>query len=538
MRDQLFNILDQLIIKSNIRINRSELKLQLSSHPSYPSLHALTGVLEHFDIPNAALRLPVTNEIVAQLPSRFIANVSTDHGGDLVLIEKQASTFKLISDTDKSKVMEQEEFLNQWEGIVVVIEKDDLMEELPQNWRTDSVRWVLMILGVLLTGFMVLSLFHPFAKIHFLLSVLGLMLSVQIVKHELGMQSTAANNFCNLSENTSCDAVLNSKGAAVFGWLKLSDISLLVFSAYSFFWLLFLVSGNTNTFFIAAISSLAIPFVAYSIYYQYQVVEKWCPLCLGVGAVLILQFCSLWLNDFSLLPFTLDFRNVAFFGTSLIGSAALWSLLKPILKRNEFLEKLEVEHYRFKRDFTLFNALYSENKNLSNTVPISGEISLGNRNAPIEIILVTNPFCYYCKKAHRDIDRILRKAKDKVKVIIRFTVDVEKKEADLYKITSRLIEIYKLEGDTACLHALEEIYKEEVDYKKWIQANDKGINKNYDSTLRQQYEWAQANGINFTPALYLNQKAYPKEYDRTDLLYFIEHLLEDQQEIDAQLNAS
>ncbi len=538
MRDQLFNILDQLIIKSNIRINRSELKLQLSSHPSYPSLHALTGVLEHFDIPNAALRLPVNKEILDQLPRHFIANVDTDRGGDLVLIEKKGTKIKLKLDTDKNKIISQEAFLNQWKGIIVVIEKDDLMEEVPSQGMAVFFNWLLVFCGVLWTANIVFSLSDPFAQIHFLLSLIGLVFSIQIVKHELGISSMVANNFCNLSENTSCDAVLNAKGATLFGWLKLSDISLVIFVAYSCFWLLSFISGNTNALLISAMTAFAFPFVLYSIYYQYRVVKKWCPLCLGIGFVLILQFSSLLLYDFSPAKIHLDMQSIGLLAWSLLSSAAIWSLLKPVLKRKEALGKLELAHHKFKRDFSLFNALYAKGSSLSSTAPIAREIVLGNRNAPIEIILVTSPFCYFCKAAHRDIDKILRKAKDKVKVIIRFVVDVKNKDTDLYKITSKLIEIYNLKGDTACLHALEEVYGAEVDYKKWLQKYNQRSYEKYESTLEQQHKWTQANGINFTPAFYLNRKAYPKEYDRIDLLYFIEEFIELQLKMDAKLAAS
>lgn len=78
MHKQLHTILKKMVIKNNIHINQEELKLQLLSHPSYPSLHAMTGVLGHFNINNLALRLLVNEEILAQLPPCFIANVKKE----------------------------------------------------------------------------------------------------------------------------------------------------------------------------------------------------------------------------------------------------------------------------------------------------------------------------------------------------------------------------------------------------------------------------------------------------------------------------
>ena len=54
MDAQLYQLLQLLIVKNNIQLHKEELKLQLLSHPSYPSLHSVTGVLEHFGVPNVA----------------------------------------------------------------------------------------------------------------------------------------------------------------------------------------------------------------------------------------------------------------------------------------------------------------------------------------------------------------------------------------------------------------------------------------------------------------------------------------------------
>jgi len=97
-----------------------------------------------------------------------------------------------------------------------------------------------------------------------------------------------------------------------------------------------------------------------------------------------------------------------------------------LIKKNS-LEKLEIEHYKFKRNFSLFNMLYDENDSLESFQLIDDEIILGNRNTTIELVIETSPFCYYCKKVHRDIEKLLIQARKKLRIVIRFDVNIEAK---------------------------------------------------------------------------------------------------------------
>jgi len=42
-------------------------------------------------------------------------------------------------------------------------------------------------------------------------------------------------------------------------------------------------------------------------------------------------------------------------------------------------------------------------------------------------------------------------------------------------------------------------------------------------------KWCSDNNINFTPAIYLNNRAYPKEYELDDLNLFVDEFMEEQQ---------
>jgi len=525
MNQQLYLLLKKLTHKNNINLHQEELKLQLLSHPSYPSLHSVTGALHHFGVPNVAVKIPATLETLGQTPTCFMASVDVDSGNELVLVEKRKSGIRVTFQNNQSEIFSVEKFLTSWTGVIVAIEKDDTVTEVSQNLLGPLATGFLYLLGFVLLGYVLYTISDLFARTHFILSAIGVVISVFIVEHELGLQSAKANSFCNLSENTSCDAILNSKGATLFGFLKLTDMSIVLFTCCCFSWALFAANGISNFTLMSIVILLAFPFTLYSLYYQYRIVKKWCPLCLGIAGVLLLQTASLAFANLSIESIAINLKEVLLLLTSFIAIVGSWSFLKPLLKKQQTLKTLEVEHYKFKRNFSLFNALHKEN-DLVDDVSIPGEIVFGNENAPLGLTLVTSPLCHFCKKAHEDIEKILVQTKNNVKITIRFNVDTETKEGELYKVVSQLLHIYHTEGKAACLLALKTLYANDANVPEWVGQQNIHFSPAYDKIMRQQKDWCQENAINFTPALYLNNRQFPLEYDRMNLLYFIDELTE------------
>ena len=526
MEAQLYRLLQRLIVKNNINLNKEELKLQLLSHPSYPSLHSVTGVLEHFGVPNAALKLPTNQEVLDQIPDVFLAEIDAISGKEVVLVEKKKNRLKISFQSKKSKTLLQEEFLTQWTGITVVIENDNTITETVPSATFKIAKLTFLILLIGLVSYVMYASPNIFSGAHFLLSIVGVVISIYIVRHELGLQSPKANSICNLTENTSCDDVLNSKGATLFGLFKLSDVSIIAFACCCLSWILFAVSDASGLAVMSLVTAFALPFTFYSIFYQFKVVKKWCPLCLGIIGVLLLQFGALFTSSSEVFPIAIDSRSILIFVSCLLMTAAIWTFLKPLLKHSNELEKLEVDHIKFKRNFKLFDTLLNGSERVSNIGTIPGELVFGNENAPLKIVLVTSPFCGFCKKAHSDIDKLLSVAGKNLSVTIRFNSRSLDNDDSVYRIASQLLYTYQTKGKAATLLALKETFSETVDLQNWMEQHDVKDSETSRFILQQQQEWCSANGINFTPAVYLNDKSYPSEYDRTDLQYFIDDLVD------------
>ncbi len=526
MESNLFFILKNFLKKEDFKVNLKELKFQLLSHPSYPSLHSLTGVLSHLGIENLALEVPINVYTLQQTPNNFI---SLTKDGQFMMVNRVGSNFELLLENKEKKTKDAIDFLKDWSGIVVAAEIDDEKSQLTDKALGNTFSYAIYTFtGLILIGFFIAFAPEWWQLLHFGLAIVGLLISVLIVNNELGFKSKAVDSFCSGGESTSCHDVLNSIGASFFNFLKLSDLSIIYFVGLVISWLLVFSLGKTDSM-IALLSLLAMPITLYSIYYQYIVVKKWCPLCLGIITVLWFQFGSLLMSGINFKDISLSFGNTAVALFSFLLAASIWIFIRPLLNGEQALQKLKIEHYKFKRSFDLFLSVLNKGVHLEPHLPTfaAKEIVLGNAYANVNILLVTSPQCFYCKAAHEDLEKVLNKSSDELNLTIRFNVNVKDNEGIGNLVCSRLLELNATEPAETLLKALRDAYTKDSDLKKWLQEWGVPVNhKTYSSILIAQQEWCVENEVHFTPAVFINGKEFPKEYQRTDLIYFIEDLTE------------
>ncbi|MCD8413440.1 vitamin K epoxide reductase family protein [Tenacibaculum finnmarkense] len=525
MKDTLINLVQRLLKKNQIPFDKEEVSFQIQSHPSYPSLHAITGVLDHFNIENVAADVPVNTETLLQLPTSFIAQINTEEGNDLVVVEKKGENYILYNTENKKQSLSENDFLKKFTGIIVAVEESEQSTAIKTN--SNVIKIIAFSLFIGLAGFILYKNATAWHTIAYLaLSIIGIITSIAIIKQELGLKTAIGDAFCTgTDDKKDCDAVLTSKGAEIIKGYKLSDFSILYFTGLTLL-TFFQLTDPTISY---AISLVAIPITLYSIYYQYAVVKKWCFLCLSIVGLLWLQSLIPAISNTYSVDFTI--ANLVVFGLVSLATWLFWSYVKPLFTDIHQLKKEKIEHVKFKRNYTLFEILLQKSPQL-NTQLVSGkEIIFGNKNSNLEIVIITNPFCGHCKPVHKHIDEILHRYAQNVKISIRFAISSERKEGNLLKITSRLLEIYDKQGQNNCLKAMSEIYEDgntEAWLKKWGNCTD--INY-YVSELEKGSNWCKENAINFTPEILINGKYFPKEYNRTDLIFFIEDLEENCQEV-------
>jgi len=357
-------------------------------------------------------------------------------------------------------------------------------------------------------------------------SIIGSIISILIVRKEFGYKDDFVNAICiGNSKNKDCDAVLNSKGANLTKDIKLSDLAI-VFFIGSLLNVVLIQIQQLDLRIVYLINILTLPATIYSIIYQAFIVKKWCLLCLSL-------ILLIWLNVFFFVFFILRKTNFDFIPqewlTMLICFSSVflsWVLLKPVFLSQNENKKLKYKFLKFKRNFKIFIGSLTSNKNISTYISNVNEIILGNVNTNFEIVVVTNPLCSHCKTMHNLIEDILKLFNQKVKIVIRFNIDIENKNNDALKICLNLNYLYHNSSNEFFLDALRNAYtqKPSIWLQKW-ESNNTDINQYYN-LLERQKRWCRNYKVNFTPQILINGYLFPKEYERTDLLYFIDELVD------------
>jgi len=530
MKEPIVYLLKILLRENNIRVNEEELEFQILSHPSYPSLHAITGVLDHFAIKNYALEVPENIETLDLLPLSFLAFIKGDEDNGLALITKHGLSFELSFGSSKKKIFSIDDFLEVWTGVIVIIENDK-PDAVPEINRINITKIFLYLTLVAVFAMLILYRVNLFQAIHFLLSLVGVAISVLIVQHELGLHSKALDKFCSEKyKKTSCNAVLNSKGATLFGPFKFSDVGIVYFVSLVLSWAL-LIIGNTSYNFIILITVFAIPFTFFSVYYQFRIVKKWCLLCLSVVSVLWLQVASLYFINVKNNVFSFDLKSAVLTAFGFLTTLALWLFIAPKLKKEQELNVLKIEHYKFKRSYDIFKSLIFRTERINTDIYDGNEIIFcgNNGSSLLNIVVITNPLCGFCKEAHELVENILRRKDGNVQVNIRFIVNDDINSIDT-KTALKLIEIYHKDGAQICLEAMHDIYGK-LSPDDWLLKWGEPGEPRYIDTLAKEKIWCRQNNINFTPEILVNGRSFPKEYNKTDLLYFVEDIIEEETEI-------
>lgn len=520
LKNALSNLVYLLLKKSSIKIDKDELIFQIKSHPSYPSLHSITGVFDHFNIENLAVKVPVEKSVLEELPDSFIAQLNTD---DLVLVEKSTYGFEITENLKKTKRLSQDEFLIEFTGVIVAVEKDEHSNS--QN-RTNNklTTYLFWISGILLLTLFLLQNKVSLNTFHFIFSLLGVAVSYYIIKYELGEDSKIISTVCSEdNKKTNCNAVLNSKGATIYKNIKLSDISIIYFTS-SILSSLILSFNQIPIYFNAAISLLAIGAVIYSFIYQFKVLKTWCFFCIAISLVLISQAIISYFINPTLYLFKIQDALYYFMFILLVGS--IWLFVKDKLQKEIELKNLKIEATKFKRNFELFSTLLNTSQKIDTYIPDISEIIFGNKNAEVKLVIITNPFCGHCREVHSLVEKILNSHSERVSITIRFNINADDTKSDIVIITSKLLDIYHNDTPEKCLEAMHEIYNDN-DASKWLKKWNTSLpSNNFIFILKEEHSWCKQNNINFTPEILINGSAYPKAYDRSDLIYFIEELNE------------
>lgn len=508
--DNIFHILIKLLKSFNYNISEQEIKERLFSDPD-KGVVSITNTLDFFSVKNVVATVP--KEALKELPKSFIAQVSNGNQFNLVLITKEDDKNVKVNVGNKTPIIvEIEKFLMNWTGLIICIEKN---EKPNQKNLKELIPNITLIVSALLAIFYIGITTGSFLKsLYLTLSLIGVYISYLIVKEKLSLDGSSSK-FCKISENTDCQSVLNSKEAKLFNIIDLSYTSIIYFSFLS---LAFIVSPYTNIFKILSI--LTLPIVVYSIYHQYFKIKKWCPLCLVIASILLLQFSVLQFiqseptfNPIALMPIL----------SILVISIISWLNLKKLMFNGFENNKLRIENLTFRRNYHLFLPYFNSLHQIDTNEEITSDISIGNPNADIEILAITNPLCELCFEAHDMLMKLLEKYDNKILIKFRFLVSHENRKEIKTQIAERLMELY-INDKITFFEAFNHWYSR-VTISEWINKWGECKDKKMNTVIRNNEIWCINNNFNRTPTILINGKLFPEFYFPNDIVNFIDKLL-------------
>ncbi|MDX6187828.1 vitamin K epoxide reductase family protein [Flavobacterium sp. Fl-318] len=518
-----FSFLFHYLKKENITIDEREFTFQVQSHSDYPSLLAVSDTLSFFNINNLATR--IENEDLEHLPDNFTALISDENKNPfLAFVERNQSDFRYTQDA-KSVQISKGAFSERFQNIVLLAEKEE--NELKINNSKKVLIFGSILLGIVYFSSIFITGFSLLQLLIVLFASMGVYLSIEAISHEFGIKTKFSEAVCTITTSADCGEVINSKKSKYFEWISFSDFSIAFFGSQLLALLFFTISNQLESFY--AITTLlllsAVPITILSIYQQWFVVKKWCPICMTIIVLIYAELISLLVfNSFHLI---VNLLVVNYFALSLIASYLLTVYIKQIIKKNFELEDNVTEGNRFKRKYSLFKMALLDSRTIESKDNTSNSIVLGNPEARLKITVVSSPFCGHCKNAHEIIDEILKRYNDKVSITIQFNYNPKFSDEKSLIVHQKLIRLFLEKGQDAFVKALH-IWFEEKNIDK-LDSPDTSVcsDLKIDELLHEQFQWNQENKLTFTPAIIINGYLFPKQYDRNDLIYFINDLEDD-----------
>lgn len=499
-------LLEKLI--NHLKLDKQEFLFQFNSHPNYPSALAFSDTLNFMGVRNDAYELD--KEYWDELPEEFIAIVDNNFS----LVKKSGGQYSIYS--DKAQTISKEDLHKKSTDFVLLFEKD------PASVRSfTGYKPILYIILALIALYSVLTLsWH--GVLFNILSLAGVYISLEIFNQKFGNTSAVIGSICgDVSGNqgaNSCNKIITQDKTSIFG-LKFADFSLIYFTGITVLGLFL----PATSMIIKGFTFASVLAIVYSLYIQGFVEKTFCRVCLLIISLLVAQ----------IIISVFFFENIYFDVRTALLSFILWIVLSGsviylnhTLSEKEKLQKSNAKNLRFKRNYDLFKRELLEKEKISFTD--NDTFFIGNKDAKLHISIISNPYCGFCKDAHKIMEDLLQKYPNDISVQMRFNYSPDKQNEKLTGLISDFMCTYKNKPADDFLKLVEYWFETRDEQK--IRQKTGAVSTGEDLSRLVEMSAENRNaGLNFTPIILINGYQFPDKYDREDIYYFIDELTEDEE---------
>ena len=333
-----------------VKVTETSLKKEVTEHPDYPSLLSVSDALLTYKVENLSLKTTVNSFESFQTP--FIVQVKglTSQITLFAIINKILSNNTVNWYNPEKKKNEQisiNDFEKLFTGYVMLAESDDDSGEsdYEQNKKAETNRnflnaAIVLALPVMLFFISGYSIFKHgisvtfFPIVYAIITLLGASTGALLLLFEVDQFNPTLQKVCHGGRKTNCNAILNSNAAHIWG-ISWSVIGFTYFSGILIALMMTDLVNNNMLSIVAIFNLFTLPYIFFSIYYQAKIAKQWCPMCLTVQAMLLLQFIIALVGDFYRIP---SFVNNNYLFVCIISFVIIFSfvqILLPSLKKSK-----------------------------------------------------------------------------------------------------------------------------------------------------------------------------------------------------------
>lgn len=500
-----------------IFFDKNEFTYQLESHPDFPSLLSLSDTMNFFGIEHKMLKISKTE--IEKLPDHFMALVQNKTNEKFAFIKKKKDSY-LIDREKFSKI----EAKNIFQGIYLIAQNKNSLKNVGENKNQNELFKYLFLFICLIIILQLITSRVNFTYLSILISsTIGVILSLEIFRQSIGKFSVLSG-LCSINISSDCLKVTSSKKWKFLNFLGFDDISIAFFISQFLILLLFLPSSEIyNLLQIYTIGLwLSIPISILSIYYQWFVVKKWCPICMCIIGILYFQLIIL--NNFTEKKsfFVYQYFILVLLIISIV--FLIWNQFKKLILGNDELNKKLTRKMKVSKNSFLFQSALKTG--IRYEFPISnGSIYHKSQSSKHNITLITSPHCGYCKNVHISLEKILKLILEDFDLHIIFNTSISNQDVFLF---NHFHQYFKDNGfQKFHSYFLEYVLDKRIN-KLTIYEKENSINKDFFEILEIQREFCLNNDMFFTPMIFIDGKQYPEIFDIDDLLFFLLQMTEDE----------
>ena len=512
-----------------VDVTKGTLKSKLTEHASYPSLLSISDTLNEMGF--ETLGANFNKNRLRELPTPFLAQVKEDFEDYFVVVKSVDDVQLIVQDVHTNKFVKKNisSFEESWTGIIMAVEDLDSAGETDYNQKRkkeilESSSIVFLFLSIVLAWVGINNFSHSavtsdllFYYLLFLIKLTGIGVTTLLLSYEIGSVNPLLQRICTSGKKTNCGAVLQSKGSRLFGFISWSEIGFFYFSG-GLVSLLLSSFSNSAFYFLAFLNLLALPYIFYSIFYQWKIAKQWCILCLVVQAILILEFCISivgGLINFDVFQFQLIWDTTIIIGSFLFVIGIWYTIKSYILKAIEGkFNKTELQ--RLKNNPQILQAVLEKQKRVT-VDPRGLGIILGSPDPSVKIIKVCNPYCDPCSKAHPVVELMLKQNRE-IQVQTIFTVSSDENDKR-YLPVKHLLDINEQCSGQTINKAMDAWYlAKDKNYVEF--ANKYPLPKNSNNQkdmIEAMAKWCTEMEISYTPTFFINGFQLPQSYSIEDV---------------------